>query len=120
MPTSRATRVTSDVNTRQLLDHRVDDRRRAQELAFERPAFDVEAHRLQQVALRDGRHRAGDFGGRPHQVVDQRVERHLHFAPGAAGAVEAHALPRLAFAARRPGRRAPAPPPFCDWRRRCR
>ena len=64
VPTSRATRVTSDVNTLQLLDHRVDDRRRAQELAFERAALDVEAHGLQQVALRDRRHRARDFRGR--------------------------------------------------------
>jgi hypothetical protein len=69
---------------RQLLDHRVDDRRRAQELAFERPALDVEAHGLQQIALRDRGHRAGEVRDRAHEVVDQRVEEILHLAPRAA------------------------------------
>ena len=83
----------------QLLDHRVDDRGRAQELTFERAALDVEPHRLQQVALGDGRQRAGHFGRRPQQVVDQRVDRRLHLAPGATRPAELDALPRLALLA---------------------
>ena len=74
VPTSRATRVTSEVNTESWSIMRVDQLRRAQELAFERPAVDLEAHRLRQVALGHRADRAGHFGGRPHQVVDQRVD----------------------------------------------
>ena len=83
----------------ELLDHRVDDGGGAQELAFERPAVDVEPHRLQQVALGDGRERARHFGRRPQQVVDQRVDRRLHLAPGAARSAELDALTRLALLA---------------------
>ena len=45
----------------ELLDHRVDDAGRAQELALQRPAVDVELHGLQQVALRHGGDRARHF-----------------------------------------------------------
>ena len=83
----------------ELLDHGVDDGGRAQELALERPAVDVEPHRLQQVALRDRGDGAGDFGGRPQQIVDQRVDRAFHLAPGAVRQAELHALAGLAFAA---------------------
>ena len=83
----------------ELLDHRVDDRGRAQELAFERTAVDVEPDRLQQVALGHGRERARHFRRRPQQVVDQRVDRRLHLAPGAARPSELDALPRLALLA---------------------
>ena len=99
VPTSRATRVTSEVNTRELLDHRVDDGRRAQELALQRPAVDVEPHGLQEVALGDGGDGAGDFGGRPQQIVDQRVDRGFHLAPGAGREAELDALAGLALAA---------------------
>ena len=84
-----------------LLDHRVDDRRRAQELALERPPVRLEPHRLRQIALRDRRDRAGDLGGRPQQVVDEGVDRDLHPAPCAALPVAAHPLPRLALLADR-------------------
>ena len=83
----------------ELLDHGVDDRRRAQELARERPAVDVELDRLQQVPLRDGRDRAGHLGDRADQVVDQRVVRDLHLAPRAARARDPGALADLAFLA---------------------
>ena len=83
----------------ELLDHGVDDLGRAQELALERPAVDVEAHRAQQVALRHRGDGAGHFRGRPQQVVDQRVDRGFHLAPGAVGKAEAHALAGPAFAA---------------------
>ena len=83
----------------ELLDHGVDDGRRAQELALERAPVDLEPHRLQQVALRDRGDGAGDFGGRPEQIVDQRVDRGFHLAPGAVRQAELDALAGLAFAA---------------------
>src|SRR5688572_3291070 len=46
VPTSRATRVTSDVNT-----NGVDQLRRSQEFALEGTAIDLELHGLTQVAL---------------------------------------------------------------------
>jgi hypothetical protein len=54
----------------ELFDHAIDDIGRAEEFALEGPPVDFEPHRLQQVALRDGRC-ARDRGGRPQQVVDQ-------------------------------------------------
>ncbi len=54
VPTSRATRVTSAVKTPKLLNHRVDDIGRTQELAFQRPPVHVEPHGLGQVSLRHG------------------------------------------------------------------
>ena len=83
----------------ELLDHRVDDLGGAQELAFQRPAVDVEAHRAQKVALGDGGDGAGDFRGRPEQIVDQRIDRSFHLAPGAVRQAKADALPGLALAA---------------------
>ena len=82
----------------ELPDHRVDDRRGAEELALERPAVDVEPDGLEQVALRDGGERARHLGRRPQQVVDQRVDRRLHLAPGARRLIEPDALPGLALA----------------------
>ena len=70
---------------RELLDHRVDDGRRAEELALQRAPVHVETHGLQQVALGDRADRAGDLGRRPQEVVDQLVDRGLHAAPGAGG-----------------------------------
>ncbi|MEY9616069.1 hypothetical protein ABIF21_008943 [Bradyrhizobium elkanii] len=63
------------------------------------PALDVELHGLQQVALRHRGDRAGDFAGRPQQIVDQRVDRTLHIGPGAAGEAEIDALAGLSLAA---------------------
>ena len=83
----------------ELLDHRVDDVGRAQELALQRTAVDVEPHGLQQIALRHRGDRARHLGGRPQQIVDQRVDRAFHLAPGAAADAEAHALAGLAFPA---------------------
>ena len=58
MPTSRATRVTSEANTLSCSIIVLTIVGRAQELALERAAVDVELHGLQQVALRHGGDRA--------------------------------------------------------------
>ena len=74
---------------RKLLDHRVDDVRRLQELAPQRASFDIELHGLQQIALRHRGDRAGHFACRPQQIVDQGVDRAFHVDPGPAGEPEA-------------------------------
>ena len=66
---------------RELLDHRVDELGRAQELALERAAVDLEVHRLAEVALGDRADGARDLGRRPHQVVDQRIETSRPWPP---------------------------------------
>src|SRR5688500_19268825 len=60
VPTSRATRVTSDEH-RQLVDHLVDQLRRAQELALQRPPIHFQRHRLPQVSLGHRAHRPCHF-----------------------------------------------------------
>jgi hypothetical protein len=50
---------------------------------------------LRQVSLRDGRDGAGDFGRRPEQVVDERVDRNFHLAPRPFRLVESRAFPRF-------------------------
>jgi len=79
--------------------HRVDDAGRTQELAFERPAVDLQPHRLREVPLGDGGDGAGYFRGGPEQVVQQCVDRGFHLAPGAAEPPEGDALPGLPFLA---------------------
>jgi len=49
----------------ELLDHRVDDVRRAQELALQWPAVHVQRHGLQEIAARDCGDGAGNGRGRP-------------------------------------------------------
>ena len=87
---------------RELLDHRVDELCRAQELALELATVDLEIHRLPEVAARDGADGAGDLGCRPHEVVDERVERLGFGRPPAGGAGQRHALSQPAFLADRP------------------
>ena len=67
----------------ELLNHRVGDICRSQELPFQRPSIHVQAHDLSQVALRNGRDGASNFRGRAQQVLDECVDRDLHLAPGA-------------------------------------
>ena len=84
VPTSRATRVTSEVKMPSCLIivlTMVAERRNS---PFERPAIDFEPHGLQQVAARHRGDGAGHRRRRPQQIVDQGVDRCLHFAPGAA------------------------------------
>ncbi len=85
----------------QLLNHRVHDVRRAQELALQRPPIHVQPDRLRQIALRHGGDRARHFGRWPQQVLDQRVDRHFHLVPRTAPLLEPRALARPALFAHR-------------------
>ena len=99
VPTSRATRVTSEANELELVHHRVHDAGGAQELAGERPPVEVERHRLREVALRDGADHARRLGRRLHQVRDERVDVLHRGRPGAAGLAERGPLVHLALLA---------------------
>jgi hypothetical protein len=67
----------------ELFDHPVDDRGRTQKFTLQRPTVDLQLYRLQQVAPRHRRDRMSHRRGGPQQIVDQRIDRALHFAPGA-------------------------------------
>ena len=67
----------------ELLNHRVGDIGRPQELSFQRTPIHVQAHNLSQIALRDGRDGASNFRGGAQQVLDESVDRNLHLSPGA-------------------------------------
>ena len=54
---------------RELLDHRIDQLGRPQELALQRAPVHFQFHRLAQVPLGHGTDGAGDIRSRPHQVV---------------------------------------------------
>ena len=113
VPTSRATRVTSEVNTPScsiIVLTMVAERRNSPSSG--RPSTSRRTV-CEQVALRDGRERARHLGRRPQQVVDQRVDRRLHLAPRAGRLVEPDALPGLALLADRRCRRARARWPCC-------
>ena len=99
MPTSRATRVTSEVEHAELLDHGIDDRRRAEELALKRSAVDIERDGFEEIALRSRGDGTGHLSGRPDQIVDQGIDRVFHLAPGAVGPAKFYALFGLSFTA---------------------
>ena len=83
----------------ELLDHRVHDRRGLEELAFERAAVDFEAHRVcSRSPCATAAIARRDFVRRPEQIVDQRVDRGFHLAPGTAREAEFHTMPGLALA----------------------
>ncbi|HXS42497.1 MAG TPA: hypothetical protein VN766_20040 [Stellaceae bacterium] len=72
-----------------------------QELALKTAPVDLQRHGLQEIAARHRGDCAGDGGGRPQQVVDQRVDRGFHLAPGALRHAQLDAPPGAAFAADR-------------------
>ena len=88
---------------RQLVDHVVDQPRRAEKLAFERPAVDFERHGLPEIALGHRAHRAGHLGRRPHEIVDERVDGRDFIRPAAHHPRDVHALFELALLADRVG-----------------
>ena len=59
----------------ELIDHAVDGRADAQELAAHRATFDLEDHLLRQVASGDGGDDARDLVGRSDEVGDELIER---------------------------------------------
>ena len=82
-----------------LIDHLVDDRRRTQEFALQRTAFDFQTQRLRQIAFGHRGDRTNHFFGGPQQIVDEIVDRTFHRAPRAAPHAPSGALTRLAFLA---------------------
>ena len=101
VPTSRATRVTSEVNTESCLIMvltMVAERRNSP--LSGRPSTSsrtVCSRSPCATAPITRRH----LGGRPHQVVDQAVDRAFHLAPGGGGEAELHALAGAALLAHR-------------------
>ena len=75
VPTSRATRVTSEANEPSWSTIVLTVLAVRRNSPCERPAFDFQGHRLREVALGHGADHAGGFGDRVHQVADQRVDR---------------------------------------------
>ena len=92
VPTSRATRVTSEAKEASWPDHGVDDLADAQELAAQRAAVDLDHHRLREVALGDRADDARHLGGRLHHVLDQVVDRADARFPAAGGVADMAAL----------------------------
>ena len=92
VPTSRATRVTSEAKEESWCDHRVDGPRRAQELALERPAVGLQRHRLREVALGHRADHARGVARRVDQIRDERVDRAHGSGPGALNVAEGGAL----------------------------
>ena len=85
----------------ELVHHRVHRLADPEELAHQRPAFDVERHRLREVALGHGADDAGHLAGGLHQVADQGVDRVDRCRPGSGRAVQVRPLGDLAFLADR-------------------
>ncbi len=81
---------------RELVDHRVHDFRRPQELPGQRPSLELECHRLRQVALRHVADDPRDLRGRLHEVSDKRVQRVDRLCPAAPGAGQRCALAHIA------------------------
>src|SRR5882762_7222561 len=81
-----------------LVDHGIDRAGRLEELALQPPAFDLERHRLREVAVGDRADDARHLGVRPHQVVDQVVDRTQRRRPNAARVTQARALDLALFA----------------------
>ena len=102
----------------QLLNHGVHDVRGAQKFAFERAAVHVEPDRLGEIALGHGGDGAGHLGGRPEQVLDQRIDRDFHVVPGAAMPLKADSLAGLAFFAHRQADPLQLAAPSARWRSR--
>ena len=83
----------------ELIDHRVDQPAGTEELAFERPAVDLERHALRKIAVRDGAEHASRLGHRLGEVGDQPVHRLDETLPRAAHRTERDPLRDSPFAA---------------------
>ena len=83
----------------ELIDHAVDGRPDAQELAAHGAPLDLEDHLLREVAAGDGGDDARDLVGRCDEVGDELVERRHSRGPRALGRSDGGALVHLAFLA---------------------
>ena len=81
----------------ELIDHLVDGRADAEELAAHRAPLDLEDHLLRQVAARDGRDDARDLVRRRDEVGDELVDRRHPARPRALRRADGRALVHLAF-----------------------
>src|SRR5271168_2499218 len=99
VPTSRATRVTSEVNTLSCLIMVLTILAERRNSPFKGRPSTSSRTVCNRSPLGDGRDGVGDRRRRPEQVVDQRVDRGLHLAPRAVGHTEPDALAGLALAA---------------------
>ena len=115
VPTSRATRVTSDANERELIHHRVDG-----VLQLENFAFHVDRDLLGQVAVRDRRRHFGDVAHLAGQVAGHEVHGVGQILPRAGHALHFRLAAEFSFrthfarhARHFRGERARADPPSC-------
>ncbi len=83
---------------RQLIDHGVDRRPDAAELALDRLAFHFQGHLLRQVAVGHGHDHARDLVGGANQVVHHRVDRVDFLLPRPTHRADAGALGQPPFA----------------------
>ena len=84
MPTSRATRVTSEANELSWSTMVLTTRAVCRNSPLQRAAVDFERHGLREVALGHRADDARDFGGGLHQIADQAVDRLDAIRPAAA------------------------------------
>ena len=94
MPTSRATRVTSEAKRVELIDHRVDG-----VLELEDLALHVDGDLLRQVAAGDGGGHLGDVADLAGQVGGHQVDVVGQVRPGAADARDLRLAAELALGA---------------------
>ena len=94
VPTSRATRVTSEAKRAQLIDHRVDGFLELRDFAAH-----IDGDLARQVAVGDGDGDFGDVADLAGQVVGHRVDGVGKILPGAGDALDLGLAAELAFGA---------------------
>ena len=102
----------------ELLNHRIDDIRRSQKFALQRPAIHVQPDRLRQVTLRDGSNRARNFRRRDGAGPPRECSPKLPFRPTRPWTREIASVPASVPLYRRLARRASTPAPFAGWQQR--
>ena len=81
----------------ELIDHCVDGRSDAEELAADRATVDLEDHLLREVSARDGRDDARDFVRRSDEIRDELIDRRHPVRPRALRRSDRRALVHAAF-----------------------
>ena len=98
VPTSRATRVTSDANELSWSSIVFTVRADAEKLSAHGLSLDLEGHLLRQVALGDRVENTRDLDGRTHQIVDHRVDRVDRLGPRSLRVLQLRSLVHPALA----------------------